>query len=117
MKIEFNSLQELNDFASRGTSQTQSDPENDLLWVKGKKYFIRTVTHHHTGVFVGFSNERKEVVLEQAAWIADDGRLTDALKTGTFNEVEMFPGGSRVGVGRGSIIDAVQITDIPVSQK
>ena len=80
----------------------------------GKNYFIRTVTHHHTGRLVQVTQQ--ELVLEDAAWIADDGRLTDALRTGNFNEVEMFPKG-RVLVGRSGIIDAVEISTIPTSQK
>jgi hypothetical protein len=81
----------------------------------GDNYFIRTVTHHHTGKLVAVTNQ--ELILENAAWIADDGRLTDALKTGNFNEVEMFPTAAQVIVGRGSIIDAVKISTIPTSQK
>ena len=81
----------------------------------GANYFIRTVTHHHTGKLVAVTPT--ELVLKNAAWIADDGRLTDSLKTGTFNEVEMFPPDADVIVGRGSIIDAVKISTIPVSQK
>ena len=81
----------------------------------GKNYFIRTVTHHHTGKLVDVTPT--ELVLENAAWIADDGRLTEALATGKFNEVEMFPVGSRVIIGRGSLIDALVVPFIPTSQK
>jgi hypothetical protein len=81
----------------------------------GANYFIRTVTYHHTGRLVQVTNQ--ELVLEKAAWIADDGRLTEALAKCQFNEVEMFPAGARVIVGRAAIIDAVEITDIPTSQK
>ena len=81
----------------------------------GKNYFIRTVTHHHTGKLVEVGPQ--ELVLENAAWIADDGRLTDSLASGKFNEIEMFPAGSRVIVGRASIIDALVISAIPTSQK
>lgn len=81
----------------------------------GKNYFIRTVTHHHTGRLVDVTPT--ELVLENAAWIADDGRLTAALATGEFSEVEMFPAGSRVIIGRGSLIDALVIQSIPTSQK
>jgi len=84
-------------------------------YVIGKNYFLRTVTHHHTGRLVQVTPY--ELVLENAAWIADDGRLTQALVSGDFNEVERFPEGSKVIVGRGSIIDAVQIPIIPTSQK
>ena len=81
----------------------------------GKNYFIRTVTHHHTGKLVEVGPQ--ELVLENAAWIADDGRLTDALASCSFKEVEMFPVGSRVIVGRASIIDALVVSSIPTSQK
>jgi hypothetical protein len=89
--------------------------ENPFPYNIGKNYFIRTVTHHHTGTLVGVTSQ--ELILENAAWIADDGRLTEALKNCTFNEVEMFPAGSRVIVGRGSIIDATEIDTVPKSQK
>ena len=72
----------------------------------GKNYFIRTVTHHLTGKLIRVTS--KELVLESASWIADDGRFHDALKNGTFNEVEPFPPESEVIVGRGSLIDAVE---------
>ena len=81
----------------------------------GKNYFIRTVTHHHTGKLVDVTPT--ELVLENAAWIADDGRLTEALATGKFNEVEMLPVGSRVIIGRGLLIDALVVPFIPTSQK
>ena len=71
----------------------------------GKNYFIRTVTHHLTGKLVKVT--AKELVLEQAAWIADDGRFYDALKTGKLNEVEPFPSDTPVIVGRGALVDAV----------
>lgn len=70
----------------------------------GKNYFIRTVTHHLTGKLLKVT--AKELVLEDAAWIADDGRFHEALKTGNLSEVEPFPDGEVI-VGRGSVIDAV----------
>ena len=81
----------------------------------GKNYFIRTVTHHHTGRLVEVWPG--ELVLEDACWIADDGRFSDALKSCEFNEVEPFPTGKRVIVGRASLVDAIQIDRIPTSQK
>ena len=80
----------------------------------GANYFIRTVTHHHTGRLVQVTQQ--ELVLEDAAWIADTGRFSVALATGDFSEVEPFPDG-RVIVGRGAVIDAVQIKTLPRSQK
>jgi hypothetical protein len=81
----------------------------------GKTYFIRTVTHHFTGVLKKVF--KQEIVLEDAAWIADDGRFAAAVKDGSFNEVEPFPDGEVV-IGRGSIIDAYSVSfKSPRSQK
>jgi hypothetical protein len=80
----------------------------------GANYFIRTVTHHHTGRLVQVTAQ--ELVLEDAAWIPDDGRLSESLKSGNFNEVEMFPKG-RVIIGRAALIDALEISTIPTSTK
>lgn len=81
----------------------------------GENYFIRTVTHYYTGKL-----ERvyaHELVLSQAAWIADTGRFSDALKTGKLNEVEPFPEGEVI-IGRGSVIDAPRwLHELPKVQK
>ncbi len=84
-------------------------------FVIGKNYFIRTVTHHYTGKLVNvFSGE---LLLETAAWIPDDGRFQGAVTKSDFAEVEPYGHDQQVIIGRGSILDAVQITTLPVSQK
>lgn len=72
----------------------------------GKNYLIRTVTMIQTGKLVAVTNQ--ELVLEQAAWIADTGRFSECLKTGEFNEVEPFM--NKIIVGRGSVIDATEFS-------
>lgn len=94
---------------------SQSNQPDASPYRIGSNYFIRTVTHHHTGKLVQVTQQ--ELVLENAAWIADDGRLTEALSSGEFAEVELFPAGRQVIIGRGSIIDAVEINSIPTAQK
>ena len=86
----------------------------DSPWEIGKNYLIRTVTMIPTGRLVAVTAQ--ELVLEDAAWIADTGRFSEALKTGKFNEVEPFPAG-KVIVGRGALIDAVQIAVTPRDTK
>ncbi len=66
-------------------------------------YFIRTVTHYFTGRLVAVYQQ--ELVIEDAAWIADTGRYANAIKSGDFSEVEPYPDG-KVIIGRGSIIDS-----------
>jgi len=83
-------------------------------WQIGKVYLIRTVTFIQTGRLVAVTDH--ELVLEDAAWIADTGRFSDALKSAEFGEVEPFPDGIVI-VGRGGLIDAVQIGKAPRSQK
>jgi hypothetical protein len=83
-------------------------------WEIGAVYLIRTVTMIDTGRLVAVTEH--ELVIEDAAWIADTGRFSDALKKAEFGEVEPFPDG-RVIVGRGAVVDAVKITISPRSQK
>lgn len=84
-------------------------------WAIGQTYLIRTVTLYYTGKLVDVFEH--EIVLEDAAWVADTGRFAAALEKGTLNEVEPFPVG-RVIVGRGAIIDAsVWMHDLPRTVK
>lgn len=63
----------------------------------GQAIFIRTVTHHYTGRVTKCNRDWLE--LEDAAWIADDGRFHDFLKTGNANEVEPFVNNVRIPTG------------------
>jgi len=76
-------------------------PENHSYEV-GKAYFIRSVTMYYTGRIAGITDT--DLVLEDAAWIADTGRFATALKTGSLNEVEPFT--DPVILPRGAIVDA-----------
>lgn len=83
----------------------EGDKSNPFMEVN-KTYFIRTVTHYFTGrlIWVG----EKELVLDQACWIADTGRFNEFIKEQTVNESEPFPNDRPVIIGRGSIIDMVE---------
>ena len=84
-------------------------------WRIGKNYLIRTVTMILTGRLTQVT--RQELVLEDAAWIADTGRFMQAVADGNFKEVEPFPDGPVI-VGRGALIDAVMVSfAVPRSQK
>ena len=67
----------------------------------GANIFVRTVTHHYTGRLA--AADESFLLLEDAAWIADDGRFADALSSGSLNEVEPYPGACLVS--RGAVID------------
>lgn len=80
----------------------------------GEAVFIRTVTHHFTGRVKAVTDS--DIVLADAAWIADDGRFSTALKTGVLNEIEPYPDG--VIVGRDGVIDiSLWKHDLPRGQK
>lgn len=87
---------------------------DNSAWEIGKNYLIRTVTMIDTGRLVAVTSH--ELVLEDAAWIADTGRFAQAVSDAEFSEVEPFPAG-RIIIGRGSVIDAVLIKKLPRSQK
>ena len=52
----------------------------------GKQWFFRTVTYHMVGKAVKLCG--KFIQLENASWIADSGRFSQAVKSGDFDEVE-----------------------------
>ena len=113
MNIEDLTIKEARELSALfgGATAPQRD---DSAWEIGKIYLIRTVTMIDTGKLVGVTPQ--ELILEDAAWIADTGRFSDALENATFGEVEPFPNG-KVILGRGAIIDAVQIKLSPRSKK
>ena len=75
-------------------------------FVVGKAYLIRTVTMHYTGRVVSVTDS--DVVLEDAAWIADTGRFAECLATGSLNEVEPYT--NCVAVSRGAVVDFTEWT-------
>jgi acyl-CoA hydrolase len=72
----------------------------------GSAVLIRSVTLYYTGRIIEITKD--EIVLDDAAWITDTGRFSDALVTGNLNEVEPFA--SPVAVGRGAIVDVTSWT-------
>ncbi len=81
--------------------------------LKGKNVFVRTVTHHYTGRLAAV--EDGFLQLDEAAWIADDGRFADALAEGKLAEVEPYPGTCYVALG--AIVDVSEwLHDLPREQ-
>jgi len=69
----------------------------------GENVIVRTVTMYYTGRIVRVYPG--ELVLTDAAWIADTGRWSAALATGKLNEIEPYPGEGRCIVSRAAIVD------------
>lgn len=82
----------------------------------GSDVFIRTVTSFFVGTIVSVSRDR--IVLRSCSWIADTGRFTQAMATGQFSEVEVWPPEVTVGINRSAVIDdSAWGHPLPVSQK
>lgn len=82
--------------ARRMSNQNHSDRPftiHDIL-ANGKNVLIRTVTNY----FIGTVNDVDVswVTLKPSAWVADSGRLSEALKTGRLAEYEELPDGNMV---------------------
>lgn len=96
------------------TTETSQEKEQELFWKVGQNYFIRTVTMHTVGKLVAVND--KELLLENASWIADSGRFHNALRDGTFDEIEPFV--NDVIISRSAVIDATVFShELPKSQK
>ena len=111
MELSMTDLRELIGTPVEGTALITSE---ESPYEIGKNYFVRTVTHYLTGRVLRVTQQ--EIVVEDAAWIADTGRFADAIKNASFDEVEPYPDG-QVIIGRGAVIDAVQIAELPKAQK
>jgi hypothetical protein len=109
MNIDDLTLGQIKSLGSLFTPQVDNS-----AWEVGAIYLIRTVTMIDTGRLVAVTAQ--ELVLEDAAWIADTGRFADAVAKAEFGEVEPFPDG-RIILGRGAVIDAVKIKLAPRSQR
>jgi len=94
--------------------ECEDKKESSTFLIIGKSYFIRTVTMNHIGRLININD--KELLLEDASWIADSGRFHNALKDGELDEVEPFV--SNVIINRDCIIDITEwLHKIPRSQK
>ena len=113
-ELTYGQIKEIASVLSNGNQQPSASHPFEI----GKPYLIRTVTHISTGVLKSVG--KQELVLTDACWIADTGRFADQFSKSTaemFNEVEPWPLGNDVVIGRGAIIDATKINGLPSSQK
>ena len=86
----------------------------DEPFVIGESVFIRTVTYHLTGQIVAIKGIF--LVLDKAAWIANDGRFMQSINDGNLQEVEPVNGLVRVNIS--SIVDVFQwMHELPREQK
>lgn len=114
MKIADLSTEQLSSFLLAIDGKYQEKEKCSCFWEIGKNYFIRTVTMHMVGKLIAISD--KEILLENASWVADSGRFHDAMRDGTLDEVEPFV--NDIIVNRTAVIDAtVWNHALPTEQK
>jgi len=85
----------------------------DHPYTLGALYCIRTVTMIQTGKLIAVYDG--ELVLDDAAWIADTGRFSEFLEGNGVGEVEPFA--NNVIVNRGSIIDVTVMPKLFLEMK
>jgi hypothetical protein len=73
-------------------------------YIVGKNYFIRALWKHYTGKLIMVTEQ--SLIINKAAYILDDGRFMDAMKTGVFAEVEPYPEDEEVLIAKYHIQDA-----------
>jgi len=79
----------------------------------GAKVLIRTVTSYFAGVVSEVDDHF--IALAHASWVADTGRFSDALKSGSFTEVEMYDRAVIVAVA--AVVDVTTLPEVPAKQK
>ena len=92
-----------------------TEKQESGFWQPGKHYLVRTVTMIDIGTLVSIDDH--EVVLKNVAWVADTKRWMESVRESDFNEVEPFPTGALVAIGRGAIVDAVQVSKLALEQR
>ncbi len=78
--------------------------EKEFPFQVGDKVFIQCVTNFWTGRI--FKLGGNFVTLEDAAWIADTGRFSQAINNGSLSEVE--PIDVPVHINLGSVVDVLE---------
>ena len=96
-----------------GTNGKRESSSNETFLEIGENYLIRTVTMIYSGKIKDIKGN--EIILEQAAWIADTGRFADNLKSCEFSEVEPYV--NDVIIFKTSFLDVTKISTLPLVQK
>lgn len=79
------------------------NPHPPTPYTVGLQWFIQTVTHYYIGTLIAVT--QGELVLEDAAWIADTGRFNEFFKGKKASELE--PCGPLAIINRGAIVAAM----------
>jgi hypothetical protein len=82
-------------------------PEGDFTpWELGENYHIETCTKYFLGKLVQVTDN--ELVITNASWVADCGRMNEYLSGKQPSENETFPKDKLVIIQRGAVVSAVK---------
>jgi len=98
--------------------KNKENVSTDSPFEVGKQYFIRTVTYHLTGKLTAIKG--RFLIFDDAAWIGDSGRFSNAMKIGIDKNVnaEVEPWEHTVFLNIDTIIDAIEYPySLPKKQK
>jgi hypothetical protein len=115
-ELTIGQAKELANLFGNKTEKTESNKSHPFEI--GKNYFIRTVTMSHVGKLEAVYDDI--LVLSNASWVADSGRLNDAMKFGleSIDHSELEPFVNNLLVGRGALVDmTVYNFPLPTKQK
>lgn len=91
-----------------------STPANHSFEI-GKAYFFQTVTLYFTGRIDAITDT--DIVISEAAWIADTGRFADFIKDCEKGAPEVEPMNRPYILSRSGIIGAIDAKTLPRSQR
>ena len=89
-------------------------PSNPVIQI-GAKVEIRTPVFFWCGIVTHYDGQW--VTISNVSWIANEGRMTEAMKTGDFDEVEVYPPERLKTIPVSAIVDVSVVPKIPTSQK
>jgi hypothetical protein len=110
MKLEDLTLGQIKEIQNMGVCKEEKHP-----YKIGANYLIRTVTMIYTGKIIKVYKD--ELVLQKACWIPETERWNESVKNSVFKEQEPYPEEKEVIIGRGSILDCVQIKELVTEVK
>ena len=83
LEISEETYEKIKDQLATDDGQLNIESYQDFV---GQKLFLRTVTYHIVGRVTKVVGDL--VFFEEASWVADSGRFTDAMRDGILKEVE-----------------------------
>lgn len=80
-----------------------------------KNVFIQTLTHYYTGTLVEETPD--EYRINNASWVSDTGMFSHAVKTESYDEIEVFPAAKVVRIQKRNVIASWDVDSVPTETR